>query len=175
MLRMKIKKLSFFFFKYIIQNRKGIYYIFLYSFEFLILFFFNFVFVVCTSVIWFLFSFPLLPARCIGSARPIRIQLHMQLTFSTGQFVIFGLFLPPKCMPLQRANKKKLQTRNFSHFKRNSIKKKKEKKRKRNYRGERKEKELMQEKDREKKTLWTPKNQIKLKNCQCVQASFNFY
>lgn len=47
-----------------------------------------------TSIIGLLLALPLLAAVGVCAGRPIRVELHVQLSLPPGQFIILGLFIP---------------------------------------------------------------------------------
>lgn len=51
-----------------------------------------------------LFALPLLSSVGICAGRPVRVQLHVQLSLPSRQLIILGLFLSPQRVPLPREN-----------------------------------------------------------------------
>lgn len=55
-----------------------------------------------TSVLGVLFALPLLGAGRVGSRRPVRIELHVQLALASRQLIVLGLLLAAQRVPLNK-------------------------------------------------------------------------
>lgn len=55
-----------------------------------------------TSVLGVLFALPLLGAGRVGSRRPVRIELHVQLALAPRQLIVLGLLLAAQRVPLNK-------------------------------------------------------------------------
>lgn len=68
-----------------------------------------------TSFGWVLFALPLLAPSGVRAWWPVGVELHVQLPFPSRKFIVFGLFLTAKRVPLNNRNSQQKSARFGRH------------------------------------------------------------